>query len=103
MVVHVCSYDTSAKASTVLKTIMVSSLRRVLFPILLAVIAVSIGKYSIPFPNLLKLLITPVEQSNNSNNDFGLFVLAAGMNPVIECVNQLHICNYVTYPFHLAS
>lgn len=67
---------------------MVFPLCRILLAIYLAILAVLIGKYNLPLPNLLKLLITPaeLEPSNSLNNDFGLFVFAAGTDPVIDIV-----------------
>lgn len=84
---------TRAPTTYLLKIVMVSSLGRILSPVFVAVFsalfATLIGKYNVPLPNPLKLLTTPAKSSSTFNNEFRLFVLASGMDPVVECVNQL--------------
>jgi hypothetical protein len=61
-----------------------SSLRRIVFTTSVALLASLIGifaKYNVPLPNPLRLWFP---SSIHSDDQFGLFVVASGVDPIVE-------------------
>jgi hypothetical protein len=80
-----------------------SYLARTLFATFVALLALLVGiltKHNVSLTTPLKAWLTG--GSSLSDRQFGLYVLAPGVDPVVECVNRLY-CTSITDSFHLAS
>jgi hypothetical protein len=85
--------------------ILMSYLARTLFATFLALLALLIGiltKHNVSLTTPLKAWLAGGSSLSESDHQFGLYVLAPGVDPVVECVNQLY-CTSNTYSFHLVS